>query len=195
MIDQVSTRRIIVGITGASGSIYGIRALQVLSAIDGIATHLVMSSGAATTLGYETDWTPQQVANLADEVHTESDLAAPVASGSFRVDGMIIAPCSMRTLSGVANSFADNLVVRAADVCLKERRPLVLMVRESPLHRGHLRLMDLAARAGAVVFPPVPSMYVRPATIEELVDHTIMRALDQLGIETGLSARWGEPQN
>lgn len=186
-------KRVVVGMSGASGSIFGIRLLEVLRGIHDVETHLVMSSGAATTLGHETDWTVAGVEALADVVHRDDDLAASIASGSFRVDSMVIAPCSIKTLSGVAHSYDDSLLVRAADMRLKERQPLVLVVRETPLHIGHLRLMTAAAEAGAVIFPPVPSMYVRPATIADLVDHSVMRICDQIGIETALSVRWEGP--
>jgi 4-hydroxy-3-polyprenylbenzoate decarboxylase len=183
-------RRIVVAITGASGSIYGWRTLEVLAKTGDVETHLIVSRGAATTLQHELDRPVSDLAALADVVHDDGDLAASVASGSFRVDGMIVAPCSIKTLSGIAHSYDDNLVVRAADVRLKERQPLVLLVREAPLHVGHLRLMTAAAEAGAIIFPPVPSMYTRPASVEDLVDHTVMRVCDQLGIETDLSPRW-----
>jgi len=183
-------RRIVVAITGASGTIYGFRALEVLSKAGDIETHLIVSKGATTTALHELDRPMTDITSLADVVHDDSDLAASIASGSFRVDGMVVAPCSIKTLSGIANSYDDNLVVRAADVRLKERQPLVLVVREAPLHIGHLRLMLAAAEAGAVIFPPVPAMYNRPTSIDDIVDHTIMRVCDQLGIETDLSARW-----
>lgn len=183
-------RRIVVAITGASGTIYGFRALEVLSKVGDIETHLIVSRGAATTALHELDRPLTDISSLADVVHDDGDLAASIASGSFRVDGMVVAPCSIKTLSGIANSYDDNLVVRAADVRLKERQPLVLVVREAPLHIGHLRLMLAAAEAGAVIFPPVPAMYNRPTSIDDIVDHTIMRVCDQLGIETDLSARW-----
>lgn len=181
--------RIIVGIAGASGAIYGVRLLQVLRKAD-VETHLIVSSGAETTIAHELDWSIEDIISLADVVHDERDLAASIASGSFRVDGMVVAPCSIKVLSGVANSYDDSLIVRAADVRLKERQPLVLMVRETPLHIGHLKLMVQAAEAGAIIFPPVPSHYVQPATVEDLVDHTVMRVCDQLGIATELSPRW-----
>ena len=183
-------RRIVVAITGASGSIYGFRALEVLSKVGDVETHLIVSKGAATTMLHELDRPLSDVTALADVVHDDGDLAASLASGSFRVDGMVIAPCSIKTLSGIANSYDDNLVVRAADVRLKERQPLVLLLREAPLHVGHLRLMLAAAEAGAVIFPPVPAMYNRPTSIDDLVDHTVMRVCDQLGIDTDLSTRW-----
>jgi 4-hydroxy-3-polyprenylbenzoate decarboxylase len=183
-------RRVIVAITGASGSIFGVRALEVLRNVEDVETHLVVSAGAATTISYELDRSVADIEDLADVVHSDRDLSASIASGSFRVHGMIVAPCSVKTLSGVAHSYDDTLTVRAADVRLKERQPLVLVVRETPLHLGHLRNMAAAAEAGAVIFPPVPSMYIRPSTIDDLVDHTIMRVFDQLDIELDLSPRW-----
>jgi flavin prenyltransferase len=183
-------RRIVVAITGASGSIYGLRTVEVLAKAGDVETHLIVSKGAATTIQHELDRPVSDITALADVVHDDGDLAASIASGSYRVDGMVIAPCSIKTLSGIAHCYDDNLVVRAADVRLKERQPLVLLVREAPLHLGHLRVMTAAAEAGAIIFPPVPSLYNRPTTIDELVDHTIMRVCDQLGIETDLSGRW-----
>ena len=184
------TRRIVVAISGASGAIYGVRLLAVLSAIDDIETHAVITRGAAATLDHEVGMKVADVEATADVVHDDGDLGASIASGSFPVAGMIVAPCSIKTLSAIANCTDDSLVVRAADVRLKERQPLVLLVRESPLHRGHLRLMTLAAEAGAVIMPAVTAMYVKPRTVADLVDHTVMRMCDQLGIETDLSPRW-----
>jgi polyprenyl P-hydroxybenzoate/phenylacrylic acid decarboxylase-like protein len=185
---------VVVGISGASGAIYGVRLLEVLAARSDTQTHLVMSSGAGTTIRYETGRDPADVAALADVAYDERDLAAPLASGSFLTDGMVIAPCSMRTLSGVANSAADNLITRAADVHLKERRRLVLLVRETPLHAGHLRLMSEATAAGAVILPPVPGFYTRPQTVADIVDHTIGKVLDVLGIhDHELFRRWSGP--
>lgn len=186
--------RIVVAISGASGAIYGIRTLLALRAAAGIEVHLIVSAGARATIDYETESTPDEVLALAHVVHDEKDLAAPLASGTFITHGMVIAPCSIRTLSSVANSLNDNLITRAADVHLKERRPLVLMVRETPLHAGHLRLMREASLAGATILPPVPGFYVRPKTIEELVDHSVGKALDQLGIDHSLFRRWNGPE-
>lgn len=183
-------KRIIVGIGGASGAIYGVRLLQALRAAGDVETHLVLSRTAQINLRVETDWTPEAVRALADVAHKVSDLAAPVSSGSFRTDGMVIAACSMKTLSGVAHSYADDLLVRAADVCLKERRPLVLMPREFPLHEGHCRLMCEVSRLGAVVAPPLPAFYNRPASVDDVIDHTVGRVLDLLGLETDLVKRW-----
>jgi 4-hydroxy-3-polyprenylbenzoate decarboxylase len=185
---------IVVGISGASGAIYGVRLLEVLAARSDVETHLVMSGGAETTIRYETGREVSEVAGLADVTYGERDLAAAVASGSFLTRGMVVAPCSMRTLSGVANSAADNLIVRAADVHLKERRPLVLVVRETPLHAGHLRLMSEATAAGAIILPPVPGFYQRPQTIEDIIDHTIGKVLDVIGIhDHELFRRWSGP--
>jgi flavin prenyltransferase len=187
------SRRIIVGISGASGAIYGIRALEFLRDLDGVESHLIVSAGAKATIAMETEMTVREVAALADVVHQDSNLAASISSGSFRVDGMIVAPCSVKTLSAIANSYADNLVTRAADVMLKERRPLVLLFRETPLHSGQIRLMLQASEAGAVVMPPVPAFYHRPTSIGEIVDQTVGRAFDQLGLETDLVRRWRDP--
>ena len=187
-------RRIVVGISGASGAVYGIRLLEVLAERSDTETHLVMSSGAETTIRYETGREPAEVATLADATYGERDLAASLASGTFITAGMVVAPCSMRTLSGVANSAADDLITRAADVHLKERRPLVLVVRETPLHAGHLRLMSEATAAGAIILPPVPGFYQRPQTVAEIVDHTIGKVLDVLGIhDHELFRRWSGP--
>jgi 4-hydroxy-3-polyprenylbenzoate decarboxylase len=183
-------RRVVVGITGASGVVYGIRLLQRLRELPDVESHVVVTRGGALTIQQETAFDTAEVLALADVVHPAANIGASIASGSFRTAGMIIAPCSMRTLGAVANSLADNLVVRAADVTLKEGRPLVLMVRESPLHRGHLRLMSLAAEAGAVIAPPVPAFYHRPSSLEEVVDHTVSRTLDRLGVEHGGTVPW-----
>jgi 4-hydroxy-3-polyprenylbenzoate decarboxylase len=185
-------KRIIVGISGASGVIHGIRLLQVLRNVDGVETHLVMSTAGRRTITLETDYSAEQVASIADYVYKPGDIAASISSGSFRTAGMIVAPCSIKTLSGIATSFADNLLVRAADVTLKDRRPLVLMVRETPLHLGHLRLLVQVAEMGAVVMPPMPAFYHRPTTLEQVIDQTINRALDLLGVELpqDLFPRW-----
>lgn len=184
------TRRVVVALTGASGQVYGIRALQLLAGIDDVETHLVLSNAARMTIGIETTVEVGAVEALADHVHGARDIAAPIASGSFRTAGMLIAPCSIKTLSAVANSFSVDLIARAADVTLKERRPLVLMVRETPFHLGHLRLMTRAAEAGAVIHPPVPAFYDHPATIDDLVEHSVVRAIEHLGIEAGAIDRW-----
>jgi 4-hydroxy-3-polyprenylbenzoate decarboxylase len=183
-------RRIIVALTGASGAVYGIRALEVLRDQPDVETHLVMTKAARATIGYETDRSVAEVRALADVVHSDGDLGAPISSGSFRTEGMLVAPCSVKTLSGIATSYDDTLVVRAADVVLKERRRLVLLLRETPLHAGHIRLMADVTAAGAVVMPPVPAFYTRPATVADIVDHTVGRALDALGIDTDSVRRW-----
>jgi len=182
-------RRIIVALTGSSGPHYGVRLLEVLRGVD-VETHLILSAAARKTIGYEMGRDPDQVLTLADVVHDERNIAASIASGTFLTDGMVVAPCSIRTLSAIANSSNDNLVVRAADVCLKERRRLVLVVRETPLHHGHLRLMLQATEAGAVILPPAPGFYHMPRTIDDLVDHTVTKVLDQFGIHLDLIARW-----
>ena len=185
-------RRIIVGISGASGVVYGIRALQVLGDIPGIETHLVLSPSARRTIVEETDWDPAAVEALAHVAHKHRDIGASIASGSFQTGGMLVAPCSIKSLSGIANSYTDNLLTRAADVCLKERRRLVLLVRETPLHLGHIELLAQAARYGAVVLPPVPAFYNRPQSVDDIVDHTVGKALDQFDIPHQLFKRWKE---
>ena len=187
-------RRIVVGISGASGAIYGVRLVEVLAARDDLETHLVVSDGAAETIRYETGRDAEELRGLATVSYDPKDLAAPLASGTFLTAGMVIAPCSMGTLSRVATSANDNLIGRAADVHLKERRRLVLLVRETPLHAGHLRLMLDVTTAGAVVLPPVPGFYQRPQTIQDLVDHSLGKTLDLLGItDHGLFRRWEGP--
>jgi 4-hydroxy-3-polyprenylbenzoate decarboxylase len=182
-------RRLIVGITGATGIVYGIRLLEVLRACD-IETHLVMTRAAARTLALETDRSADELRALADVTWPVGDIGAVIASGSFRTMGMIVAPCSVRSMSTIAAGTTDNLLSRAADVVLKERRPLVLLVRETPLHAGHLETMLKLARIGAVVMPPVPAFYTRPQTIDDIVDHTVGRALDVFDIDVGLVRRW-----
>lgn len=169
--------------------IYGIRTLQILQQ-SGAETHLVLSDAAKVTIRQETDWKVSDVSALADHDYRANDIGAAIASGSFPVDGMMVVPCSMKTLSAVANSYANDLISRAADVQLKEGRPLLLMVRETPLHRGHLRLMDLAATSGAVIFPPVPAFYGKPTTIDDLIDGTVGRALLRLGVDNEAYTRW-----
>jgi 4-hydroxy-3-polyprenylbenzoate decarboxylase len=182
-------KRIIVAITGASGAIYGVRALELLRSLS-VATHLIISEAARRTIGGETGRSPDDLRKLATFSHDPGELGAPIASGSFPVDGMIVAPCSVKTLSAVANSYTTDLISRAADVCLKEDRPLLLLVRESPLHLGHLRLMARAAEAGAVIFPPIPVFYGRPQTALDLVDASIGRALARMGIENDAYPVW-----
>jgi 4-hydroxy-3-polyprenylbenzoate decarboxylase len=185
------TSRIIIAITGASGAIYGIRALEVLKYLR-IETHLILSATAKITITQETPYQVEEVESLASIVYDHLDLTAPLASGSFSVQGMLIAPCSVKTLSAVANSYAVDLITRSADVCLKEGRHLVLMVRETPLHLGHLSLMVKAAEMGAVLFPPVPAFYGQPQTIDDLVTASVGRALARLGIENDDYPRWKE---
>lgn len=182
--------RIIVGLSGASGAIFGVEALRLLREIGAYETHLIVSPSAVRTLREETDFSLDEVEALADHRHGFKDIGASIASGSFRAEGMLIAPCSMRTLGAIATSIADNLLVRAADVCLKERRRLVLMVRETPLHLGHIELMAQVTRIGAIVMPPAPAFYTRPTSIEQLVTQTSARALDVLGVDTPALKRW-----
>jgi flavin prenyltransferase len=182
--------RLIVAITGSSGAIYGIRLLEALRQAPNVEVHLILSKGGKLTAALETGWKGKDIEKLAHQVHSDQDLAAPVSSGSFRTAGMIVAPCSMKTLSGIVNSYADNLVVRAADVVLKERRRLVLMPRESPLHLGHCRLLLQAAEMGAIVAPPIPAFYSKPKTVDDLVNHSIGRVLDLFDIENKLVKRW-----
>ena len=182
-------RRLIVGISGASGIIYGVRILQVLQG-SGIETHLVMSDSARLTLMAETDLSPKDVEALASEVHNAKNIGATISSGSFKTMGMVVAPCSIRSLSEIAFGITTSLLSRAADVVLKERRLLVLMVRETPLHSGHLRSMMQASENGAIIMPPVPALYTRPQTLDDMVNHTVGRCLDLFDIETDLVSRW-----
>jgi 4-hydroxy-3-polyprenylbenzoate decarboxylase len=183
------SKRLVVGISGASGVIYGVRLLSLLQATD-YEKHLVMSESGKLNIGIETDYEPAEVEALADFTYDPKDVAASLASGSFLTEGMVIVPCTIKTLSGIANSYTDNLLVRAADVTLKEKRKLVLVVRETPLHKGHLRLMSLAAEMGAHILPPVPSFYHKPKTIQDIIDQTIGKIFDYLGIEHDLFKRW-----
>ena len=185
-------RRIVVGITGASGSIYGYRALEALSAA-GVESHLVLGEQARRTIELETELTVRDFEERADVVHHETDLAASISSGSFLTDGMLVIPCSIKSASAIAHSLGANLLVRAADVCLKEKRRLVLVVRETPLHLGHLRTLTLLAEIGAVIMPPLPAMYANPQSIDEIVAHTVGKALDQFGIANELFKRWRSP--
>jgi 4-hydroxy-3-polyprenylbenzoate decarboxylase len=180
----------IVGISGASGAVYGIRLLEVLAERAEVETHVVITKTSRLVIAQETDYTVAQVEALADYAYAPDDLTASIASGSFATSGMVIAPCSIKMLSAVANSYAADLTSRAADVTLKEGRPLVLVVRETPLHLGHLRLMARAAEAGAIIFPPVPAFYGRPQTVAEIVDGTVGRVLARLGVENALYTRW-----
>jgi 4-hydroxy-3-polyprenylbenzoate decarboxylase len=183
-------KRLVIAISGASGAIYGIRLLEVLAQRPEIETHLVVTQTARLVITRETDLMVAQAEALADQAYAPDDLTAPIASGSFATSGMIIAPCSIKMLSAVANSYAADLVSRAADVMLKEGRPLALLVRETPLHLGQLRLMARAAEAGAIIFPPVPAFYGRPQTVAEIVDGTVGRVLARLGLENALYTRW-----
>jgi len=183
--------RLVVGITGASGAIYGVRALTALKTL-GVETHLVVTMPGMSTLRQELHIDLENLQALATHVYDPQDFDAPIASGSFATGGMLVAPCSMKTLSAVAHSHAGNLLTRAADVTLKEGRPLLLMVRETPLHLGHLRLMVQAAEIGAIIFPPVPAFYAHPTTLEEMVAHTVGRMLARLGIANNLYTPWGE---
>jgi len=184
-------RKIVVAITGATGAVYGVRLLQRLGATPGVETHLVVSDAATLTLHQEVGLQRRDVEALAHVVHRNRDIGASIASGSFVTDGMVIAPCSMKTLAAVAHGLSDNLVARAADVVLKERRRLVLMVRETPFNLAHLRNMTAVTEMGGIVFPPLPSFYNRPASIDEMVDHTVARVMDLLGVENTLAPRWG----
>ena len=181
---------IIVGITGATGVIYGVRAIEALSAM-GVETHLVVTQSAARNLALETDYTVEQLKSMASAVYNVDDVGASIASGSFKVDGMVVMPCSIKTLSGIANSFNYNLLIRAADVTLKERRRLVLAVRETPLHEGHLELMTKVTRMGAVIMPPVPAFYHMPKTIDDLIYQTVGKMLDLFSLDGHLYRRWG----
>ncbi len=185
-------QRLVVGISGASGVVYGVRLLEVLRQTP-VETHLVMSRAAEVTLAYETKRKVTEVEALADVVYANQDIGAAIASGSFRTMGMIVAPCSIRSLSEIASGVTSGLLTRAADVVLKERRRLALVVRESPLHTGHLRTMTTASELGAVIVPPVPAFYANPESIEDIIDHTLGRVLDLFDIETQLVRRWGEP--
>ena len=185
-------RRLIVGLSGATGSIFGIRILQVLQPIPDIETHLVMSKAAKMTLQVETPHSAKDVESMADVVHDINNIGASIASGSFRTAGMVIAPCSMKSMGGIVLSVGGDLLVRASDVILKERKKLVLVVRETPLHLGHLESMAQLTRMGAVIFPPVPAFYHRPKTLDDVINQTVARILDQFEIETDMFKRWNE---
>lgn len=182
-------KRLIVGISGASGAIYGIRLLELLQDTN-IETHLIISRAAQMTIATETDLKTSDVEALADVVHPNQDVGAACSSGSFRTLGMVIAPCSIKTMAEIATGVTANLISRSADVALKERRPVVLMLRETPLHLGHIRSMAAATEAGAIVYPPVPAFYTRPQSLEDMVDHTVGRVLDLFGIDLGVVRRW-----
>jgi 4-hydroxy-3-polyprenylbenzoate decarboxylase len=185
-------KKIIVGISGASGVIYGVRMLEILRSVPDVETHLVLTAAGATTIALETEYTAEEVKALADVVYPFRDIAAAISSGSFKTDGMVVIPCSMKTMGGIAYSFSDNLLLRAADVVLKDRRRLVLVPRETPLHLGHLRTMTLLAEMGAIIAPPMPAFYHRPQTIDDIVNQTVNRVLDLLDIslEADLFRRW-----
>ena len=185
---------VIVGISGATGIIYGIETLRALKML-GVEAHLIISEAGVRTLDYETDLGMDDLRELTNVIHSVKDIGASIASGSFRTQGMIVAPCSIKTLSGIANSFDTNLLIRTADVTMKERRPLVLLVRETPLHKGHLELMSRASDYGATIMPPVPAFYTKPKTIDDLVRQTVGRALDHLGLDHELIERWNGGRN
>ncbi|NLG98529.1 MAG: UbiX family flavin prenyltransferase [Chloroflexi bacterium] len=182
-------QRLVVGISGSSGAILGIRLLEALKPTP-VETHLIITPSARLTIAQETDWSPDEVLALADRHYSYRDLAAPIASGSFRTDGMVVIPCSIKSLSSIANSYSADLLTRAADVTLKEGRKLVLIVRETPLHAGHIRLMELASQAGAILFPPIPAFYARPGSLDEMINNIVGRVLDRLGIENDLYKEW-----
>lgn len=182
--------RITVGMSGASGLIYGIRLMEVLKTLPEVETHLILTPSARMNIAIETQWELSDVLALADHVHPINDMAASIASGSFRTDGMIVAPCSMKSLSAIVHSYADNLLIRAADVVLKERRRLVLMPRESPLHAGHCELLLKACQLGAIIAPPMPALYNNPQTIDDLINHSVGRVLDLFDIDAGIVKRW-----
>lgn len=183
-------KRLVVGITGATGAVYGIRLLEFLSKSD-VETHLVISRSAEKTIRMETTWTVEQVKALAAVTYNMEDVGADISSGSFHTEGMAVIPCSIKSLSAIANSYNENLLIRAADVTLKERRKLVLVVRETPLHRGHLSLMLNVADAGGVILPPIPAFYFLPKTMDDLINHTVGRVLDVFGVDHSLFNRWG----
>lgn len=182
--------RLIIGMSGASGAIYGIRLLEILKDIPEVETHLVMTASARLNVRAESDRDLQSITSLADEVHNNRNVGASIASGSFKTAGMIITPCSMKTLSGVVHSYADNLLLRAADVVLKEHRRLVIAPRESPLHTGHCKLLYEASKLGIIIAPPMPAMYNRPETIDDIVNHSVGRMLDLFDIDSGVMKRW-----
>ncbi len=188
-------KKIVIGITGASGVIYGVRLMENLQSRNDIETHMIISEAGKRNIEIETNQKATDVMNMADYIYDNKDVGASLASGSFLTDGMVVVPCTIKTLSGIANSYTENLLVRAADVSLKEKRKLVLMVRETPLHKGHLRLMQIAADNGAHILPPVPSFYHQPRTIEDILDQTIGKILDFLGIEHDLFRRWHSSHN
>ena len=187
-------KRLIVGISGATGAIYGVRMLEVLSKLKDVETHLVMTRAAKMTIQVETPHSVKEVEAMADVVHDINNVGASISSGSFRTEGMVIAPCSMKSMGGIAHSIGGDLLVRAADVILKERKRLVLVARETPLHLGHLESMAALTRMGAVIFPPVPAFYHRPKTLDDVINQTVTRILDQFNIDVNLFERWSDEQ-
>ena len=183
-------KRLVIGMSGSSGVIYGIRMLEVLAKDPEVETHLILSQAAKMNIGIETEWSVADVEALADEVHNNKNIGASIASGSYKTAGMIVVPCSMKTLSGIANSYAENLIIRAADVMLKERRQLVIVPRESPLHTGHCELMLKASQIGAVICPPSPAFYTSPNTVDDIINHSVARVLDLFDIESDRLQRW-----
>ena len=183
-------KRIVVGMSGSSGVIYGIRMLEVLAQNPLVETHLILSQAAKMNIGIETEWSVADVEALADEVHNNKNIGASIASGSFKTAGMIVVPCSMKTLSGIANSYAENLIIRAADEMLKERRQLVIVPRESPLHTGHCELMLKASQIGVIICPPAPAFYTEPKTVDDIINHSVARVLDLFDIESDSLKRW-----
>ena len=189
-------QRLIVGTTGASGVIYGIRLLEVLRDVPEIETHLVMSKAGKLTIGYELEMSVKEAENMADEVHNNTNIGATIASGSFKTMGMAVVPCSIKTLSGIVNAYDDNLLIRAADVVLKEQRRLVVVPRETPLNRNHLDLMLRLLDSGGILVPPMPAFYHRPKTVDDVINHTVGKVLDMFGIEHNIFERWsGKPPN
>lgn len=182
--------RLIIGMSGATGVIYGIRMLEILQAVKDVESHLVMSSTARMNVAIETDWAVKDIEALADEVYSDKDLAATISSGSFKTGGMIVVPCAMKTLSGIVHSYAESLIVRAADVVLKERRRLVIVPRETPLHLGHNKLLYEASQLGAIIAPPMPAFYNKPQSLDDIVNHTVGRLLDLFDIDAGVVKRW-----
>ena len=183
-------KRLVIGMSGSSGVIYGIRMLEVLAKDPEVETHLILSQAAKMNMGIGTEWSVADVEALADEVHNNKNIGASIASGSYKTAGMIVVPCSMKTLSGIANSYAENLIIRAADVMLKERRQLVIVPRESPLHTGHCELMLKASQIGAVICPPSPAFYTSPKTVDDIINHSVARVLDLFDIESDRLQRW-----
>jgi 4-hydroxy-3-polyprenylbenzoate decarboxylase len=190
-------KRLIVGISGASGVIYGIRLLEVLKGVEGVETHLVISGAGAQTIAIETEYRPADINAMADVTYRINDIAAAISSGSYKTSGMVVIPCTMKTLAGIANSFSDNLLVRAADVVLKDRRRLIIVPRETPLHLGHLRLMTQLVEMGAIIAPPLPAFYHRPQSIDDIINQTVNRILDLLEIDLteDLFDRWQGPKS